>query len=209
MEQIVLQAKKRQVVGKQVRALRRQGLLPAVIYGHNFDPINITLDYHDASRALPGITSSSLLQVDVEGESYTVLVREKQRQPVNGSILHVDFMAVSLTEKLRATVGIELNGEAPASKLYGGIVVAGTEELEVECLPGDLPSKFVVDLTALKNIGDSLYVRDLVIPERVTILTNPGELVVIISAPAGEAEEVAAGTIEPEVIERGKKEEEA
>jgi large subunit ribosomal protein L25 len=210
MEEIVLQAKTRKVVGKQVRALRRAGLLPGVIYGTHIEPITITLNHHDASRILPTMSTSQLIEIEVEGERHTTLVREKQRHPVSGSIIHVDFQAVSLTEKLRVMVSLVLKGEAPAVKVYNGVVVTGQEEVEVECLPGNLPDHIEVDMTVLTELGKAIYVRDLNVPEGVEVLADPGELVVVIVAPAAEPEEEAAlaGAAEPEVIERGKKEEE-
>jgi len=212
MEQFVIKAKSREVIGKQVRALRREGLLPAIVYGHHIQPISISMDYREATRVLQGVSSSQLIDVELEGERHTTLVREKQHHPVTGALLHIDFLEVSMTEKLRASVRIHFEGESFAVKNYSGVIVAGQEEIEVECLPSDLPSKIVVDLSVLKEIGDSLYVRDLVLPPEVEILTDLNELVVIVTAQAAEAEveavEAVVGAEEPEVMERGKKEEE-
>jgi large subunit ribosomal protein L25 len=114
-----------------------------------------------------------------------------------------------MSEKLRANVQIELDGEAPAVKDFGAVLVSGIEEIEVECLPKDLPEKFIVDISELVNIGDSIHVKDLSVPDGVEILTDPDEVVVLVTQPAGE--ELEAGEVEaaePEVIEKGKKEEE-
>lgn len=214
MEEVVLKAENRKVTGKQVRALRRAGLLPAVLYGHHIQPISISLNHREASRILPRISSSQLIQVEVGGERYPVLVREKQRDPVTSSLLHVDFQTVSMTEKLRAMVRIELIGEAPAVKNYNGVLVTGQEELEVECLPGDLINKIIVDISTLTDIGNAIHVSDLPVPSSIHVLTELDELVILVTAPAVEekvevAEEaVAAPVVEPEVVERGKKEEE-
>jgi large subunit ribosomal protein L25 len=208
MEEKVLNAEVRLVVGKQVKALRRQGGLPAVVYGHNFDPIPITLDAKEASRILAGITSSQLLALKVGGVTHSALVREKQRHPVRGNLIHVDFLAVSMTEKLRAMVIIETEGEAPAVRDYDGLVVTGVEEVEVECFPRDLPERIIVDLLSLKEIGDAIYVRDLQLSSNVEILTDPDEMIVLVTAPAGEVEEEEGLEVaQPEVIEKGKKEE--
>jgi large subunit ribosomal protein L25 len=208
MEEKVLNAEVRSVVGKQVKALRRQGGLPAVVYGHNFDPIPITLDAKEASRILAGITSSQLLALKVGGVTHSALVREKQRHPVRGNLIHVDFLAVSMTEKLRAMVIIETEGEAPAVRDYDGLVVTGVEEVEVECFPRDLPERIIVDLLSLKEIGDAIYVRDLQLSSNVEILTDPDEMIVLVTAPAGEVEEEEGLEVaQPEVIEKGKKEE--
>ncbi|GAB4473351.1 MAG: 50S ribosomal protein L25/general stress protein Ctc [Anaerolineales bacterium] len=210
MENITIEATKREVIGKKVKALRREGKLPAIVYGHKFSPLPILLDYRQTSRSLAGVSSSQLIELNVEGQKIPVLVRERQHHPISGNLLHIDFLAVSMTETLRAFVPIDFEGEAPAVKDFGGIVVTGLEEVEVECLPKDLPEKITVDLSKLGNIGDGIYVRDLVVPAGVEVLSDGDEMVVLITAPEAEEEaveeEVEEG--EPEVIEKGKKEEE-
>lgn len=209
MEEVILNAERRGTLGKQVKALRRNGRLPAVVYGHHIQPVAILLDTKEASRLLSGITSSHLIKVSVDGEQHNVLVREKQRNPITGVLLHVDFLAVSMTEKLRANVMIVLEGEAPAVKELDGIVVTRIDQLEVESLPGDLPERITVDISTLAAIGDAVYVRDLPVPSAVQVLTDPDEMVVLVIAQeAAEAEEVEVVGEEPEVIEKGKKEEE-
>ncbi|MFN3307798.1 MAG: 50S ribosomal protein L25 [Anaerolineales bacterium] len=209
MENIVIEATKRDVIGKKVKALRRQGKLPAVIYGHQFSPLPILLDYRQASHSLAGVSSSHLIDLSVDGQKIPVLVRERQYHPISGNLIHVDFLAVSMTEALRAFVPIELEGDAPAVKDFGGVVVTGLEEIEVECLPKDLPEKISVDLSKLEKIGDGIYVKDLSVPPGVEVLSDSDEMVVLITAPEGEEVEVELGEgVEPEVIEKGKKEEE-
>jgi large subunit ribosomal protein L25 len=212
MEKVVLKAEKRKVSGKQVRALRRDGKLPAVIYGRHIEPINIVLDAHSAAMTLGKLTSSSLVTIAVGGKEYPTLVREKQMNFIKNSLLHIDFMAVSLTEKITANVGIQLDGTAPAVKDFNAILVNGLTELEVECLPTDLPQRFVVDISGLAQIGDGIYVKDVPVPANVEVLSDPEEMIVVATAAAvEEIEEVAVegeGAEEPEVIEKGKKEEE-
>lgn len=210
MEEIVLQAEPRTVIGKQVKQLRRQGRLPAVLYGATKQPILVTLDQREASRILSTITSSHLVTVAVNDEKHTALVRERQREPVLGHLLHVDFLVVSMTEKLRATVVLVLEGDAPAVKNYNGVLVTGVENIEVESLPGDLPERITVDITGLNEIGNAIYVRDLQLSSAVEILTDKDEMIILVTAPAAE-EVVEAEPVEgePEVVaERGKKEEE-
>jgi large subunit ribosomal protein L25 len=214
MEEIVLQAERRKVIGKQVNALRRQGGLPAILYG-SIDPLPITLNAHNAERVLQTVTSSHLITVAVDGSPHSVLVRERQRNPLTGHLIHVDFQVVSLTEKLRANVLLDLVGDAPAVKEHSGVLVTGLESLEVECFPQDLPERITIDLSILREIGDAIYVRDLHLPEEVEVLAEPEEMVILVTAPEAEPvteeeEEEAiaeAGEGEPEVIERGKKEE--
>ena len=209
MEEVLFKAQHRTVIGKQVRALRRQGLLPAVIYGpHMEEPVTISLDFREVTYRLPRISSSAIVTLDVDGNRYPTLVREKQRHPVTGAFLHLDFQAVKMDEKIRVMVAIELHGEAPAVKNDNGIPVVSREVLEVEAFPGDLPDRIVVDISELDEIGSAIYVRDLKLPSKVTVLEDPDETVLVITAPAIEAELAEAGQIEPEVIEKGKKEEE-
>ena len=209
MEEIVLNAKRRNVIGKQVNALRREGGLPAVVYGSEITPLVITLDAHHASRLLASITSSHMIVVDIDGTRLNALVKERQRHPIHGNLIHVDFQAVSLTKKLHVNVFIELNGEPPAVKEHNGVLVTGIETLEVESFPQNLPERIVVDVSVLREVGDAIYVKDIVVPSDVEILTDPEEMIALVTSQAAEeVEEVVAGEEEPEVMERGKQEEE-
>jgi len=213
MEEVVIQANRRQVFGKKVGVLRREGTLPAVVYGSKIESIPISLDMREASRTLEKLSPSALVVVDVDGEQHYTLVRDKQRNPVRGSIIHVDFQAVSLSEKVRADLNVNLIGDAPAVETFLGIVVPSLEQLSIESLPKDLPDKIDVDISGLMEIGDSVLVGDLVVPDGVEILSDPDEVVVVVIAQAAEeVEEVEEEEIdedaEPEVLERGKREEE-
>ena len=215
MDKVVLKASKRDVIGKKVKALRREGQLPAVIYGRGIESISISLDAHEANRVLPGVSSSQLLNIEVEGENHTTLVRDRQRDPVTGTMLHIDFQEISMTESLRTAVGLDLQGEAPAVSDFGGIPVTGVEELMVECLPTDLPERIIVDISSLAEIGDAIYVRDIQAPPKVEILSDPEDMIILITAPSAEpveeeeeAEMFEEEAEEPEGIDKGKKEEE-
>ncbi len=219
MEKVVLKAVKRDVSGKQVKALRREGKLPGVIYGRHTEPINIALDAHSANIALGKIGSSSIVTLDLEGKEYAALVRERQRNHIKGSLIHVDFLAVSLTEKLRAEVRIELTGLSLAVKDFNAVLVNGLHALSVECLPADLPDHIEVDISPLEKPGDGIHVRDLIVPEKIRVLNDPDEMVVVATfakieeevAPVAAEGAVAAApeVVEPELsVERGKKEEE-
>jgi len=213
MDEVTLKANHRNILGKQVSAIRREGKLPAVIYGHHIEPVSIELNLKDTTRSLTGLAPSALITVDVDGTTHKVLVREKQRNKITGVLLHVDFLAVSMKEKLRSEVYLEIVGVAPAIKDFDGVLVSGTDEVEVECLPQDLPERITVDISGLAKIGDGIYIRDLAVPEGVKILDDPDTMVALITAQAAEEVEVApvaeeVVTEEPEVIEHGKKEEE-
>ena len=209
METIVLKATNCTVIGKKVGALRRAGKLPGVIYGHHIEPTPILLDLHEASLILATITGTSPATVDVEGTILCSCVR-KQRNFVKNILTHIDFQAVSLTEKIRARVNIEFHGVAPAVKNFNGVVVTGINNIEVEALPQSLPERIIVDISELMNIGDGIYIRDLKVASDVIIHDSQEEMIVVITAPAAEevSAEEAASAAEPEVIEKGKKEEE-
>jgi large subunit ribosomal protein L25 len=211
MEKLVVKAVRRDVIGKQVKSLRREGKLPAVLYGHHINPVPILLDFRDASRALTGLAPSTLITVDVEGDTHQALVREKQRNKITGALIHVDFLAVSMLEKLRSEVNIELIGISPAVKDLDGILVSNVNQLEVECLPQDLPEKIVVDISSLDQIGDAIYLRDLVLSDKIKIMDDMDTVVVSVTAQEAEEVEVEVeevAEVEPEVVEHGKIEEE-
>jgi large subunit ribosomal protein L25 len=210
MEKVVINATKRTVIGKQVKALRRDAKLPGVIYGHKIDPVAITMELKESTRALNNTTSSSVIYINLEGTEHAVLVREKQRDYLKNRFIHVDFQAVSQTEKIRAEVSIEMVGHSPAVKDFNGVVVEGITSVNVEALPKDLPERFLVDISGLKQIGDSITLSDIAIPEGVTVLDPVDEMIILINAPAAEEIEPVAEEAgeEPEVIEKGKKEEE-
>jgi large subunit ribosomal protein L25 len=218
MEKVVIKATKRDVVGKQVKALRREGKLPAVIYGRHTEPVNINLDAHTASMALAKITSSSLVTIDVDGTEYFALVREKQRDYIKNRLLHVDFMAVSLTEKIRARVTVHFVGVSGAVKDYNAVMVHNLESLEVECLPTDLPERIDLDISAMAKPGDGVRVREIQVPDSIRLLDDPDTMVAVAtfakveeeSAAVPGAEGATPTSTEPELsVERGKKEDEA
>ncbi len=217
MEKVVLKAEKRDVIGKQVKAMRRAGKLPAVLYGRHTEPMNITLDAHNASLVLGRLTSSSLVTIDLDGNQYPALVREKQRDYIKNRLLHVDFLAVNLSETLRATVSINFVGISTAVKDFNAVLVTNLQSLEVECLPTDLPERIDVDISVLNRPGESIRVRDVKVSEKIRILDDPDTTVAVASfakveeevAAVPGAEGVTPTAAEPELaVERGKKEEE-
>ena len=217
MEKVVLQAEKRDVIGKQVKAMRRAGKLPAVLYGRHTEPISIALDAHSASLILGRLTSSSLVTINLAGQEYPALVREKQRDYIKNRLLHVDFLTVSLTETLRASVAVNLVGVSAAVKDFNAVLVTNLQSLEVECLPADLPERIDVDISVLARPGDGIRVRDVKVSDKVRVLDDPDTMVAVATFAKVEeeavavpgAEGVAPAEAEPELaVERGKKEEE-
>jgi large subunit ribosomal protein L25 len=218
MEKVVLQAEKRKIIGKHVKTLRREGKVPAIIYGSDVGSLPITLDMRETTNVLNKVSSSALLTINVEGDEHATLVREIQQDYLKGTLIHVDFMAVSMKEKLRTNVSISLVGDAPVLEEYSAMIMSGVDTIEVECLPQDLPEVIEVDISHLEELGQAIYVKDIPSITDVDFLTDPEELVAVASAikeqvleTEGEEEELleeAEGLSEPEVIEQGKKDEE-
>ncbi len=210
MEKVKVEATRRTITGKQVGNLRREGKLPGVMYGHNFETTPIVMSFRDASRILRGVSKSQIVNIVLDGKEIGTLVRERQMDYLRNEYLHVDFQVVSLTEKIRTKVAIELVGVSPAVKDFNGVVVHEMDEVDVEGFPQDLPEKLVVDVSGLTTIGQSILLSSLDISDKLTVHHDlNGVVVVITGGAAEEVEEVAETLAEPEVIERGKKEEEA
>jgi large subunit ribosomal protein L25 len=207
MDTVKLEAARRTVIGKKVKVLRREGKLPAVIYGQNMDPLPIVLDLRTTTRILREVSRATILTIDVDGDEHTVLVRERQRGILTGEYTHIDFLAISMTETVRTQVNVFVEGTSPAEKEFGAIIMTGADSVEVEALPGDLPESLTVDVSGLTGIGDTITVADLDLPSGVEVLSDPTEMLAVITMPAAalsDAEELEEEELdedaEPEVI---------
>jgi large subunit ribosomal protein L25 len=207
MEMVELKASLRSQTGKKgVKAYRKQGLLPGILYGKKHEPAPVAVDPKDLNRVLHTASGSNvIIKLSVDGgsrEAATVVVKELQMDTIKGVITHVDFCHISLDETIRTTVPFEMVGEAPGVK-QGGILEHSLWELEIESLPLNIPNAIRVDVSGLE-MGDALMVSDLVIPEGIKVLSDPETSVVTIVAPKGEpAVEAAVAPVEgaePEVI---------
>ena len=179
MSQVVLTAKNRQEKGSLAsRRLRRSGRIPAVLYGRAGSAISIDLDALDFSRRVKKISESTIVKVDVEGKQYDAFVKATQRNIIDGNILHIDFYEVESGAILRARVSIQFKGN-PIGVREGGILETPLHEIEVECLPKDLPERIELDISELKA-NQSLYVRDLPVSENVRIITGVDHVVALI-----------------------------
>lgn len=206
----ILNATQRTVIGKQVKAMRRMGKLPAVVFGKHVTAFPITLDLRDATLILRGVASSQLIKLVVDGNPYTVLAREKQYHTLKGYLMHVDFQAVSMDEKLVTKVPVRLVGVAPAIKAFDAMVMTELDELEIEAFPGDLPEYIEINISSLEKLGDSINVGSISLGNKVEIRHEADEVIVIaISAVSDQPMDDADGSAaEPEVITKGKKDEE-
>lgn len=212
MGELALNSSPRTVIGKQVKALRRGGITPLVMYGSNVDALPLQANSRELARVLKQAGGSRLITVNTGSGSQQALARAVQREPISGRILHVDLFAVSMTETINVEVPLVLGGKSPAVDRGEGVLVTGLGSIEIEALPGDLIDNIHVDLSGLNEVGDALYVKDLQAPSTVKILTDPEEMIVRITYLAVEEEpavEVVAEEAEPEVITRGKAEEES
>jgi len=207
-----LEAQPRVVTGKKVGQLRRDGLVPATIYGPKMQPVNIQMPYRVLELTLREAGGTALIDVTVDGKTYSVLTREVQRHSIRRNIMHVDFFALDLTEKIRTDVPVQFIGESPAVQAKKGILMTAATMLTVEVLPANLMHFIEIDLSALKEPGAAVYVRDLDLGPNVAIVNDPEELIVRIaqtSAARSEEESMEESvSAEPEVIHKGKQEEE-
>ena len=213
MEQLKLQATPRTVIGKQVKQLRREGLLPGVIYGHSIEPLAVQFDAHEARSIAGQAGSSSLISVYVAGTPtpYSVIIRDVQWDYLKRVLTHLDLQALSMTEKVRIPISINLVGTAAAVEELGGVLLHLVNEVDAECLPSALVPAIDVDISDLTQIGDSISVKDVVVPEGIEILTDAEETVVQISAVVEEVieeEELAVEAEAGEVEVIGEEEEE-
>jgi len=217
-ETIILNAKTRQETGKKVKQLREAGKLPAVLYGHNVENLNLVLNYSDFEKALNQVGESSLIDLKIDehqkpvsadggAQPVKVLIQDVTRHPVSDKILHVDFYQVKMDEKIRTEVELNFVNEAPAVKELGGVLVKVLDHIEIECLPSDLISELEVDLSSLKTFDDIIRVKDLKVSEKVNILTDTEATVALVEEPSKVEEEKPAEEEKPEGEEGEEKEE--
>jgi large subunit ribosomal protein L25 len=198
-----LVAERREGTGKGVaRRLRASGRVPAVLYGQGVGPMSLSVDSRELIHLFhTGAGTNVLVDLVVDGDEHLAMAREIQRDHIKGRFVHVDFLAVSRDQKITIDVPVRLVGDSVGVKA-GGVLEHHLWEVQVECLPTDVPEAIQADVTELE-IGSSLRVADLVAPEGATILTNPDDLVVAVQQPQArvELEEVAAEAVEGEAAE--------
>ena len=192
-DQVTFPARKRDVMGKAVKRLRRQGLIPGNIYGHGRASVPIQLDAHEFELFLHRHAATTLLRLSLDGGGApeTALVRHVQHESRTGAIQHVDFLHVELSEPIRARVPLRLEGESPAVRAGDGVLLHLMDAIEVEALPTNLPSALTLDVSGLAEVKAALHVRDITLPRGVKLLTDPDELVVKIDPARVIAEEPA------------------
>jgi len=214
MKTIELAVERRETRGKnEARRTRSGGKIPAVVYGAGKDtvPINVSLrDLSDAFRGGAGENAIFLLKLAGSDQTRHAMIKDMQRDPLSRRLLHLDFVRVLMDTKIRVQVPVEIVGVAKGVKVDAGILDFVTREIEIECLPGNIPEHLPVDVTEL-SIGDALRVSDVKAPEGVEIVEDPERVVLHIAHPAHEEVAVAAEAVEaalepaePEVLRKGK-----
>jgi large subunit ribosomal protein L25 len=212
MRKLELEVSKREITGKKVRFLRRGGLIPCNIYGHGMDSLPVQVDVRKLAHVLTragGTDLISLKMKNVESPA-KVLIREIQRNPMTGEPTHVDFYQVRMTEKLKAEVPLVFIGDAPAMKLKNVSLMHALTSLHIEALPDDLPHNIEVDISGLAVPEDAMHVKDLKVGDKITVLTDPDQMIIKVSEVRKQVEEVpaAAAAAEGEAVEGEEKAEE-
>lgn len=212
-ETYTLDAQSRALTGKKVSQLRVQGLVPVIVYGARFEPVALQIPYRALEITLRSAGGTNLININFDGKTQSVITREVQRDILRGTITHVDFLAVDASTRITADVQIHLVGESPAAQTRIGELLQQSNTLSIEAVPADLIDSIEVDISGLKQVGDAIHIRDLNINPNITVLNDPDDLVVRINALRELVEETEgvegeAVSAEPEVISKGKADEE-
>ncbi len=199
-----LDAANRDVTGKAVNRLRKEGRLPAVVFGHGLDSSNVTVDTHDFELLRRRVGPNALIDLSVDGKkAKPVLVQHVQVHPVNRRPLHVDLFAVRMTEELTVDVRLVATGESPAVANLGGTLLHPSETIRVRALPDHLPQSIEYSVESLVDFDGTIKVADLEIPGDVTLLTDPDEIIATVQRPRVEVEEAAPEAAEGEEAAEG------
>jgi large subunit ribosomal protein L25 len=212
MENIILKADVRKE--RTLSRLRKEGYIPAVVYGKEEKTISLEIFGKDFVKIFSRVGENVVFGLALSGgKKYNVLVREIERHPLTGIITHIDFYAVNMNEEVETTVELEYKGESPLVKGEGGVLVRNIDEVTVKALPKDIPSTLIVDISSLVSFDDVIHIKDLVVSDKVEILADPETILVSVSRPRTEAD-LEADSQQPdvsqvEVVEKGKKEKDA
>ncbi len=204
MDKIAVKLSPRTVTGKKTRFLRRAGVTPCHIFGHNLTSETLQAATAELERVVATAGHTRLVALQTEGKKPRMaFIREIQRTPVGGNLFHVDFYQVNMNEPIKAEIPLRLVGDAPALKTKGRILVHPMSHIEVESLPGNLPASISVDLSVLGELHDAIHVRDIKVEPEVTVLSEPDQLVAKVSEISIKAEEVEVAAAPVATAEAG------
>ncbi len=200
MERTAIKVEARTLTGKKVKQLRRDGIIPANVFGKDIESVAVQVDAKDFQKGFREAGETALVDVKLDSKTFPCLINHLQRDPKSGSVLHVDFHTVNLKEKITTKVPVILEGESPAAKSGVGLVLQTLNEVEVECLPTEIPQHFVIDAEKLTEVGQSIHVKDLKAPTGVEIKNDPEEGIVAVQNAEMKEEEPEA-EVSPEDVE--------
>lgn len=183
-----LKAVARELVGKKAKQLRKQDLIPAVMYGNKIASQNLAVNYLDFKRVYAKAGESALIELEVEKKKVNVLIHDIQLEPMSGRYTHIDFFQVNMKEEVETEIPLEFVGEAAAVKALGGVLIKNMDEIPVKCLPADLPEKYEIDISKLETFDDVIAVSDLKVSDKVEIMLDSETVIALVSAPRTEAE---------------------
>lgn len=203
MEELKLNAARRDVLGKRNRFLRRQGITPAHLFGHSIESQSLQCDTAELKKVVAHAGETRLISLEIEGERQPkrVFVREIQRDAFGKQLLHVDFYQVRMEEKMEVDVPIVLVGEAPAMKGKGRMLAHGITELSIECLPAKVPPQIEVDISILEELEQAINVKDIVLDPDITVHADPEQLIVKVTEVLVIEEEEEVVAEEEEAVE--------
>jgi large subunit ribosomal protein L25 len=193
-QQVELEVMRREVLGKASKRLRKQGIIPANIFGHNEASVPVQVEAVNFERLQKAHAATGIiaLRMPNDGRAQTALIRHVQHDPRSGKIIHIDFFRVSMDENIKVKVSLHFVGEAPAVKTEGGVLLHLLDALEVECLASNIPESIEVDVSSLAEIDDILHAEDVKLPDKITLVTDPNEGIVKVAATRAEVAEEAA-----------------
>jgi large subunit ribosomal protein L25 len=200
VKQDELKVNTRDIKGKKVKALRREGISPINLYGPNMDSISLQAETDALRRLINKAGRNALISLKIEGDKKTkqVMLRDVQRNALNGKLLHVDLFQVDMSHKLRVEVPIMFIGESSAAKGKGNMLIENLTSLHVEALPADIPQHIEVDLSVLVALGQAIHIRDLKADAKVVVLNDPGQIIVKIMEAKIEVEPVVVAEVTEE-----------
>jgi len=194
-----LKVEKREILGKKADSLRKQGLLPAELYGHGVVNLHLSINAKEFERVYKEAGENTVINVEVDGVKKPVMIYDVQLHPLRGSVEAVDLYEVKMDEEIEAPVPLEFIGESAPVKEGLGVFIEAMDEIEVEAFPADIPQKITVDVSILKAVGDSIYVKDLPITAKYKF-TVDGETVVASVAELQKEEEIVETEITPDQV---------
>lgn len=191
----------RTVTGKKVNRLRKEGIIPANIFGKDFKSTSIQIGAKDFQKTLKDAGETALIDVKVGSDTHPALISNMQKDPKYDTVLHVDFHKVNLKEKITTSVPVILEGESPVAKSGEGLLLQTLNEIEIECLPTDIPANISINAEKLTEVGQSVHVKDLKIDKDKVEITNDPEEVVVTVQTAEMKEEEPEPEVSPEDVE--------